>query len=112
VEPTTSEDVSLIVKALAQCKVKFAVRCGGHNLNAGAANIDSAITINLRSMNQVTVSTATNLVSIGGGAKWGEVYPVLDTLGLATSGGRVSDVGVGGLSTGGRTFVERLLTYD
>ncbi|KAF7936660.1 uncharacterized protein EAE97_008026 [Botrytis byssoidea] len=30
-----------------------------------------------------------------------EVYSVLDSLGLATSGGRVADVGVGGLTTGG-----------
>jgi FAD/FMN-containing dehydrogenase len=103
VEPTTSADVSLIIKALAKSKVKFAVRGGGYTLNPGAANIASAITINLRSINQVTFNTVTKLVSIGGGAKWGEIYPILDTLGLATSGGRVSVVGVGSLSTEDRS---------
>jgi FAD/FMN-containing dehydrogenase len=78
------------------------VRGGGHTLNAGAANIDSGVTINLRSMNQVTVNKERSLVSVGGGAKWAEVYPVVDALKLATSGGRVADVGVGGLTTGGK----------
>ncbi|TVY83940.1 Bifunctional solanapyrone synthase [Lachnellula suecica] len=101
VAPTTSAEVSFIVKTLAQLRVPFAIRGGGHNLNAGAANIASGITINLRSMNQVTVNAEKTLVSIGGGARWGEVYPVLDAQKMATSCGRVSDVGVGGLSTGG-----------
>ncbi|TVY20641.1 Bifunctional solanapyrone synthase [Lachnellula arida] len=101
VAPTSSLDVSLIVLTLARFNVPFAIRGGGHTLNAGAANIASGVTINLRSMNQVTVNAQKTVASIGGGAKWGEVYPVLDALKIATSGGRVSSVGVGGLSTGG-----------
>ena len=102
IAPTSTNDVVSAVKALAGLDVKFAVRGGGHALNAGTANIDSGITINLRSMNDVTVSEDRNLVSVGGGAKWGEVYPHLDSLSIATSGGRVADVGVGGLSTEGK----------
>ena len=63
-------------------------------------------------MNQVTVNAEKTLVSIGGGAKWGEVYPVLDAMGLATSGGRVSDVGVGGLSSGGKVEFQLPMTID
>ncbi|KAF7884129.1 uncharacterized protein EAF01_011552 [Botrytis porri] len=77
--------------------VRFAIRGGGHSLNAGAANIESEVTINLRALNKVAVNRKQTLVSIGGGARWGEVYSVVD----ATSGGRVADVGVGGLTTGG-----------
>ncbi|TGO54056.1 hypothetical protein BCON_0113g00160 [Botryotinia convoluta] len=99
--PTTSTEVAMIVKILVERGVKFAIRGGGHSLNAGAANIESGVTINLRALNKVEVNTEQTLVSIGGGAKWGEVYSVLDGLGLATSGGRVADVGVGGLTTGG-----------
>ena len=35
VAPTTSAEISLIVKALAHFNVKFAIRGGGHTLNAG-----------------------------------------------------------------------------
>jgi FAD/FMN-containing dehydrogenase len=101
VSPTSSADVAVTIKAISQLDVKFAVRGGGHTLNSGAANISDGVVINLRSMNSVTVSDDKTFVSIGGGAKWGEVYPHLDALGLATSGGRVSGVGVGGLSLGG-----------
>jgi len=52
-------------------------------------------------MNSVRVSDDRTEVRIGGGAIWSEVYEVLDRLGLATSGGRVAGVGVGGLCIGG-----------
>jgi FAD/FMN-containing dehydrogenase len=81
--------------------VKFAVRGGGHTLNSGAANITDGVVISLRALNSVTFNEDKSVVSIGGGAKWGEVYHHLDALGLATSGGRVSSVGVGGLCLGG-----------
>jgi len=95
-EPTVTAEVSLIVKSLARLKIEFAVRGGGHTFNAGAANIDSGITVSLRSMNQVVVDDEKSLVHIGGGAKWAEVYPILDAVKLATSRGRVS---VGGCRT-------------
>jgi FAD/FMN-containing dehydrogenase len=93
--------VAVAIKAVSQLDVKFVVRGGGYTLNSGAANITGGVVINLRSMSSVTISEDETFVSIGGGAKWGEVYPHLDALGLATSGGRVSEVGVGGLSLGG-----------
>ena len=112
VAPTSPDDVATAIKALAGLRVKFAVRGGGHSLNAGAANIDSGITISLRSMNQVNVNADKTLVSVGGGAKWGEVYPPLVTFGIATSGGRVADVGVGGLSTGGKVPKQKIVFHD
>ncbi|KAF7908915.1 hypothetical protein BELL_0355g00100 [Botrytis elliptica] len=59
------------------------------------------VTISLRALNKVEVNKEQTLVSIGGVAKWGEVYSILYGLGLAMIGGRVADVGVGGLTTGG-----------
>ena len=58
----------------------------------------------------MNVNIEKSTVSIAGGAKWGEVYPKLDGLGISTSGGRIADVGVGGLSTGGK-HTEYLLSY-
>ncbi|KAG9229819.1 hypothetical protein BJ875DRAFT_445599 [Amylocarpus encephaloides] len=91
----------IVSPALAQRGVKFAISGGGHSLNANAANIDGGVTISLRLINSTSVNAEKNLVKIGGGAKWGEVYPTLESLGLATSGGRDGDVGIGGLATGG-----------
>lgn len=40
-------------------------------------------------------------VSVGPGARWGDVYSVTEVSQLVVPGGRVGTVGVGGLSTGG-----------
>jgi hypothetical protein len=49
----------------------------------------------------VTVSSDQSIAGIGPGNRWANVYTTLDALNLAMVGGRVSDVGVGGLITGG-----------
>jgi hypothetical protein len=43
------------------------------------------------------------LSPLWGGARWEDVYLKLDAMNLAVSGGRVNDVGVGGLTLGGRS---------
>lgn len=79
-------------------------------MNAGAANINSGVVIDLRPMNIVTVKAVdtgeggATIVSVGVGARWGEMYKFLDPLKLATTGGRVSDIGVAGLTLGGKYF--------
>jgi FAD/FMN-containing dehydrogenase len=82
------------------CQV--AIRSGGHTPWAGAANINGGVTIDMSAINQVTVSADQMLTSIGPGARWIDVYLKLDALGLAVPGGRISEVGVGGLVTGGQ----------
>ena len=88
--------------ALNQGNCSFAVRGGGHTPFAGAANIENGVTIDFGSMNQVTVNQNQTITSIGAGARWGSVYSTLDAMNLAVSGGRVSDVGVAGLTLGGK----------
>ena len=68
---------------------------------AGSANIAKGVTIDLSAMNHVSVSRDCTTTSVGGGARWQDVYLKLDAMDLAVSGGRVYDVGVGGLITGG-----------
>ena len=77
---------------------------------AGAANIQDGITIDLSAINQVDVSANSKITSIGGGARWEDVYLKLDRMGLAVAGGRVAEVGVGGLLTGGCLLSHRDLT--
>ena len=60
------------------------------------------MTIDLALFKQVQVSPDHKLASIGPGNRWSEVYSRLEPLGLAVSGGRWGNVGVGGLLTGGK----------
>ncbi|MCJ1377709.1 hypothetical protein MMC17_000805 [Xylographa soralifera] len=99
--PACSDDVALAISILAESHCLFAVRGGGHMSWAGAANIQDGITIDLSAMNQVEVSANSTITSIGGGARWEDVYLKLDRMGLAVAGGRVAEVGVGGLLIGG-----------
>jgi FAD/FMN-containing dehydrogenase len=100
--PMVVQDVVDIIKYLqtTPTNVKVAVRGGGHTPWAGAANIENGITIDMRKLAGVTVS-ANNVVSIAAGEVWASVYTVLEEKGLAVVGGRVSKVGVTGLTIGG-----------
>jgi len=112
VSPTSPEDVSEVIKALVgtssslespeqQATCNFAVRSGGHSSVPGAVNSDGGVTIDLRALNDVKLSDDKSTAHIGVGARWGEVYTYLETFDLSVAGGRVSQVGVGGLTTGG-----------
>jgi FAD/FMN-containing dehydrogenase len=67
----------------------------------GAANIEGGVTIDLAQMKEVTVSKNQQLVSLGPGNKWADVYSKLAPMRLAVSGGRWGNVGVGGFLLGG-----------
>lgn len=105
ITPTTSKDVSLAIRSLsvlhAVSGCRFAIRGGGHTPFAGSANINNGVIINMQSMKGVKVNSDQSLVSVGAGETWGDIYMKLDDQGLSTTGGRVSRVGVGGLTLGG-----------
>ncbi|KAL8932158.1 MAG: hypothetical protein Q9216_006943 [Gyalolechia sp. 2 TL-2023] len=101
VTPTTTKDVSKIVKLLSEASCKFAIKAGGHGQPVGASNIVDGVTIDLVRMNDVTLSADKTTAAVGPGAKWAQVYSVLDAQGYAIPGGRAGGVGVGGLTTGG-----------
>lgn len=84
----------------------------------GASNIGSAsdsddgvggMAIDLGRMNEVVLSeeskdgSRSRSVSIGPGARWGDVYKTLEKDGLSTSGARMDLVGVGGFLVGGES---------
>jgi FAD/FMN-containing dehydrogenase len=72
-----------------------------HTPFEGANNIDGGVTIDLRKLNQLEISSDRSTVEVGPANTWTDVYNVLDRQGLATIGGRAASVGVGGLVTGG-----------
>lgn len=102
VVPSTAEDVSTTVSTIAGNEgCPFAIKGAGHAPQAGAANIDSGVTIDMTGLASVTVSENNTLASVGAGASWLDVYLYLDGLGVAVAGGRNAAVGVGGLTLGG-----------
>lgn len=68
---------------------------------AGASNADGGITIDLKHLNSLELSEDLSTARVGTANRWGEVYEVLEPLGLVVVGGRVSHVGVGGFTLGG-----------
>lgn len=80
----------------------FAIRSGGHSPVAGAASIMGGVVIDMGLFCEVTPSEDGSSVTIGAGAKWKDVSKVLEEKGLAVVGGRNSEVGVGGLTLGGK----------
>ncbi|KAL8951437.1 MAG: hypothetical protein Q9222_002598 [Ikaeria aurantiellina] len=108
--PQNTRDVSQAVRILSQYQpagnsttagCQFAIRGAGHTPFAGSANIEDGVTIDMRSIRAVNVNQQKTVVSVGAGARWSGVYEVLDAVGLGVAGGRISDVGVGGLILGG-----------
>ena len=79
----------------------FAIRSGGHSAVHGAASVRGGVLLDLQLLSEVSCPGDRSSVSVGAGARWGDVSQVLDKLGLAVTGGRNSDVGVGGLALGG-----------
>jgi FAD/FMN-containing dehydrogenase len=68
---------------------------------SGASNINGGLAIDLLKLNQVTVSADQTQTSIGSGSRWIDVYSALEPKGLSVIGGRVADIGSGGLTLGG-----------
>ena len=106
VQPTSSLDVSLTVKGVGLLNLlgihtKLALRGGGHDPNPGSANIEGGVTMDMRALNHVAVDESKMIVSVGAGARWQDVYPLLDAKNLSVAGGRLSNVGVAGLILGG-----------
>ncbi|CAJ2511674.1 Uu.00g072990.m01.CDS01 [Anthostomella pinea] len=99
--PATASDVQQVVSALVASNVPFAIRSGGHSPNPFDANIDTGVLIVTDRLSHVTYDAATGLASLGPGARWDAVYTALDLYNVTLVGGRVMDVGVGGLILGG-----------
>ncbi|KAJ9604941.1 hypothetical protein H2200_010330 [Cladophialophora chaetospira] len=100
VVPTTTEEVSIVVKYAAEENLDVAVKGGGHS-TAGASSTDGGLLFDLDKMRTVRVDSDKKLFIVGGGANWGDVDQAAAPYNLATVGGTVADTGVGGLTLGG-----------
>jgi len=113
IQPKTHSDVAKFVRTIAPFvesgAAKFAICGGGQQPTHACSNAEGGITLNLGLLNEVELndgpSGSDKIVSIGAGARLGEVYNKLDGTGLGVSGVRNTRGGVGGLAlSGGLSF--------
>ncbi|KAI0179261.1 hypothetical protein GGR52DRAFT_589004 [Hypoxylon sp. FL1284] len=102
VQPENSNSVSTILQIIRYYMVKFAIRSGGHSPNPGWSSIGGqGILLDMGKLNSVSLSSDRTFASLGPGARWLQVYEILDVEKAVVVGARVPDVGVGGLILGG-----------
>ncbi|TVY29461.1 putative FAD-linked oxidoreductase [Lachnellula hyalina] len=100
--PTSAEQVSYVVSVLLSFPtVPFAVKSGGHNTNVGFSSVDFGVLISFSQLNSTILSSDQATAEVGSGARWENAISALEPYNLAVVGGRIGDVGVGGLLLGG-----------
>jgi FAD/FMN-containing dehydrogenase len=100
-------DVIAAVQFAGDHGLEVAVRGGGHSV-PGYASTEGGIVIDLRDMNGVWVDPAARTGRAQGGATWGKFDRETQAFGLATTGGRITTTGLGGLTLGsGSGWLER-----
>jgi FAD/FMN-containing dehydrogenase len=77
-----------------------AVRGGGHGM-AGHGVCEGGVMLDLSPMKGVRVDPARRTAQVQGGVTWGELDHETQAHGLATTGGKVTTIGVAGLTLGG-----------
>ncbi|OTA90182.1 hypothetical protein M434DRAFT_14123 [Hypoxylon sp. CO27-5] len=101
IQPSSTKELSYVVGTTVKWNVKFAVRSGGHSVVPGAANINGGVLIDLAKIDTVEYHADKQVAVVGSGLRWKEVYTSLDPYNVTVVGGRVLEVGVGGLTLGG-----------
>ncbi|WP_033822482.1 FAD-binding oxidoreductase [Kitasatospora sp. MBT63] len=93
-------DVASAVAFARSHGLELSVRGGGHGVT-GAAVAEGGLVVDLRRMNSIQVDPQAGTARVGGGATMADLDRATQPYGLATTGGRASTTGVGGLTLGG-----------
>lgn len=98
-EAANAADVAIGIAAAVRSGWAMAARGGGHSY-AGYSST-SGLLISMAAMNSVSVDPVTNLVTVGSGARLGEIYRELLAHNLILPGGSCPTVGISGHTMGG-----------
>lgn len=97
-------DIDGVVTAIDHARrdgLALSVRSGGHSVLGSSTNTGGLV-LDLTHFDAVdVVDEQRRVVSVGGGANWGQVSDELARHGLAITAGDTAEVGVGGLTLGG-----------
>jgi FAD/FMN-containing dehydrogenase len=100
-------DVITAVNFARDNELPVSVRGGGHGV-PGYAVCEGGIMIDLSPMDGVLVDPVSRTADAQGGATWGRFDRETQVFGLATTGGRITTTGIGGLTLGsGSGWLER-----
>lgn len=99
--PKSAEEVSTVVKILANTTENFAVKSGGHNPNNYFSSVDGGPLISTDKLDQANLNQATGVVDVGPGNRLDGIAAKLQGSGWTFVGGRIGNTGVGGLVLGG-----------
>jgi FAD/FMN-containing dehydrogenase len=103
----STDDVVAAVNFGREHGLVVSVRGGAHS-TPGYSTCEGGIVIDLGPMHAVQVDPGARTARVQGGANWGHLDAATQEHGLAVTGGRVSDTGVGGLTLGsGSGWLER-----
>jgi FAD/FMN-containing dehydrogenase len=83
VRPRTADDVALVVQFCLRNKADFTVRFGGYDC-AGRTRVDEALVIDMRDLNEVSISEDKCSATVGGGILHGQLARALGKEELAT----------------------------
>ena len=104
---SSAGDVVEAIDLARQDGLPLSVYGGGHGVT-GSAVVDAGVCVDLRTLNRIDVDPDQRIARIEGGARWGAIDAATQEHGLAVTGGRMSDTGIGGLALGsGSGWLER-----
>jgi hypothetical protein len=95
-----ADDVQQALLFARERDLPVAIRGGGHSV-VGYSVCDNGVMIDLSLMKAVSVDPAARVARAASGLVWSELDLATQRHGLATTGGTISSVGIGGLTLGG-----------
>lgn len=95
-----ASDVEQAVDFARTRSLLVSIRGGGHSAPGYGTN-DGGLVIDLSAMKAISVDPARRMARAEGGVLWREFDAATQVHGLATTGGTVSNTGIGGLTLGG-----------
>jgi FAD/FMN-containing dehydrogenase len=95
-----ADDVQEALRFARERDLPVSVRGGGHSV-LGHGVCDDGVMIDLSLMKAVSVDAEARVARAAGGVIWAELDLATQRHGLATTGGTISHVGIGGLTLGG-----------